>query len=90
LHKSFDMAEADSLVMLLAFLCAHGVAHSEGISVVMNRHYVEFSTISRWNACYVGGLNTAVQVVSKEPSTVVEYMMMAKFGNILSLLEVVH
>jgi hypothetical protein len=84
-NRTFDPAEHECLVMLLLFLCSSNPTIHTGIATDTSVYYGEFSTICRWNACYVSDKYLASNTVPRYPSTLIECMMLGDHSSIPSI-----
>jgi RNA polymerase Rpb1, domain 2 len=84
-RSKFDPAEYECLVALILFVVKSNPTINTGIEVSTNIVYGEFSTIPRWNMCYVDKMFIRSTTLAKRGSTLVEHMMLGSFSNTPSI-----
>ena len=82
---TLDPAEYECLLQLMLFLVNTNIQPSNGIESDINKYYGEFHTLSRWNMCYATIEYYDSTILSLEPTTLVECMMLGDFSSVPSI-----
>lgn len=80
-----DPAEYQCLFYLIIFICGTKPSAESGIESNISKFYGEFSTIPRWNMCYVDEKYITYCGLSKTSSTLVEHMMLGNTRGMSSI-----